>query len=261
MKTMKNQIPKSNAKIISEKEVRTTIDAEGLEETTTVEKTRTVERSSEPDYIKLYTRMWCEFNQIPPRHRPLFLQLVTRMSYCNTSSLGTSQIVYTSGPNGIAIREALGWKQKDSLMKGLKALKDCGAIRMVSRGVYQINPSYAGRGEWKYNPKFDRGGVEDLVATFDFASGEVETKIIWTDDGKPSPLNDIYREMLGTSPQQHDRATLKTTSRKPRKPAQEAQEASQEGQEAREDANPILDGQTALEAVVGPSTDPENKAS
>lgn len=238
---MKNQIPQPNTKIISEKEVRTVVDAQGEEQTTVVEKTRALERSTEPDYIKLYTRMWCEFNQIPERHRPLFLQLVTRMSYCNASSLGTSQIVYTSGPNGIAIREALGWKQKDSLMKGLKALRDCGAIRMVSRGVYQINPSYAGRGEWKYNPKFDRGGVEDLVATFNFREGTVETSILWGDDGQPGPMNDMYRAMLGTSPQQHDRATIKTTRKKPRKPAQEAQEPPEEP----------LPGQTALETITG----------
>ena len=179
-----NQIPKSNSRIISEREVKTTVDAEGIEQTTTVEKTRALERSTEPDYIKLYTRMWAEFTGIPEQHRALFLELACRMTYCNASSLGTSQIVYTGEPNATAICEALGWKQKDSLMKGLRALKKCGAILQVNRGVYQINPSYAGRGEWKYNPKLNRGGVEDLVAKFSFATGEVETEIIWADDGQ-----------------------------------------------------------------------------
>lgn len=235
------QIPQPNTKIISEKEVRTTVDAEGMEQTTTVEKTRALERSTEPDYIKLYTRMWCEFNGIPEKWRPLFLELATRMTYANKADLSTSQTVYTGEPFATAICSALGWKQKDSLMKGLKALKDCGAIRKVNRAVYQINPSYAGRGEWKYNPKFTRGGVEDLVATFNFREGTVETNILWADDGQPGPMNDMYRAMLGTSPRQHDTAIITTTRKKPQKPAQEAQEAPEEP----------LPGQTTLEAVTG----------
>lgn len=214
------QIPKTSAKIVSEKEVKTTVDADGSEFTTTVEKTRAVERSGEPDYIKLYTRMWCEFNGIPERFRPLFLELATRMSYANKADLSTSQTVYTGEPYATAICNALGWKQKDSLMKGLKALCNCGAIRKVNRAVYQINPSYAGRGEWKYNPKFDRGGVEDLVATFSFRDGSVQTQIVWADDGKPGGLNTMYRAMLNTSPHRDDRAIVTTTQ----KPAQ-AQEA------------------------------------
>lgn len=228
-------IPKPNQKFISDKEVRTTVDADGNEETTTVEKTRAIERSTEPDYIKLYTRLWCEFNGIPERYRPLFLELATRMSYCNKTDLETSQTVYTGEPYATAICNALGWKQKDSLMKGLKALCSCGAIRKVNRAVYQINPSYAGRGEWKYNPKYDRGGVEDLVATFSFAAGTVETKIVWADDGEDNQLNSMYRAMLGTSPKVHDRASLTTTSRKkqPKQP------------EATEDAADAADAPTA----------------
>ena len=149
-----------------------------------METTKKLEKSTEPDFIKLYTRMWCEFNGIPECHRALFLELATRMSYCNKTDLGASQIVYTGEPNASAICQAIGWKQKDSLMKGLKALVNCGAIRKLNRAVYQINPSYAGRGEWKYNPRLDRGGVEDLVATFNLRKGTVETQIVWktTDD-------------------------------------------------------------------------------
>lgn len=47
------------------------------------------------------------------------------------------------------------------------------------------------------------------------------------------------------------------TAQEAQKPSQEAQEA----QETRDDTNPDLDGQTVLEAVVGPSTGTENKAS
>ena len=206
-------LPKNASKFLVDRDTRTTVDPDGTEHKTEAEKSRAIEKSTEPDYIKLYTRMWCEFNGIPERYRLLFLELASRMSYCNKSDLDSSQIVYTGEPVASSICSALGWKQKDSLMKGLKALCDCNAIKKVNRAVYQINPSYAGRGEWKYNSKYDRGGVENLVATFDFAKGTVQTKIIWTDDGQDTELNAMYRQMLGVKP--GEQAMLTETVTKP----------------------------------------------
>ena len=223
------QTPKSNTTIISQKEVTTKVNPDGTEQTTILEKTKARERSTEPDYIKLYTRMWCEFNGIPVQWRDLFLELVTRMSYANTNELETSQTVYTGEPYASAICRSLGWKQKDSLMKGLRALVKCNAIRKVSRAVYQINPAYAGRGEWKYNPRYNRGGVEDLVAVFDFKAGTVKTSIVWADDGQDTGLNQMYRAMLETSPSQHDRAILKVRETKDTPDTPESQQEPPDG--------------------------------
>lgn len=184
-------------KISTETIKTTTIDADGNESSTTTEKTRKIELSSEPDYIKLYTKMWCEFNQIPLADRPLFLELVTRMTYCDKGDLEHSQLVATGGPFADVLCKALHWKNKVSLKKGLQSLVKCGAIKRVSRGYYQINPSYAGRGEWKYNPRLDRGGVEDLVATFNFRNKTVKTEIVWADDGEHSEYNEMMREGIG----------------------------------------------------------------
>lgn len=175
----------------------TKIDADGNESSTTIEKTRKIEVSSEPDYIKLYTAMWCEFNQIPVAYRQLFLELVGRMSYCNKCDLGKSQIVFLGEPISSDICRTLHWKSKDSLMKGLRALVKCNAIKKIARAVYQINPSYAGRGEWKYNPRLNRGGVEDLIATFNFKDKTVNTDIVWADDGEPSEYNEMMRNGIG----------------------------------------------------------------
>lgn len=187
------------------------IDADGNETITTVEKTRNIQRNNEPDYIKLYTRMWCEFTGIPTVYRELFIQLATRMTYCNTRDLGHSQLVNTGKPWSDDIMRVLGWKRR-MYQKGLRALCDCGAIRQISRGVYQINPMYAGRGEWKYNPKLDRGGIEDLVATFNFRQGTVDTKIVWADDTTDSEINQIYR--AGIHANAHDRSVIKETKRR-----------------------------------------------
>lgn len=180
------------------------IDADGniqQQRTTTTEDTINIGRNNEPDYIKLYTRMWCEFNQIPDTYRNLFMELVARMSYCDSSDLPHSQLVNTGKPWSDAIMQTLGWK-KAMYQRGLKELCACGAIKQISRGVYQINPNYAAKGEWRYNPRLQRGGVEDLVATFNFKNGTVDTKIIWAaeNDGSADPLDQQMLGGLGVKP-------------------------------------------------------------
>lgn len=190
------------ATIQEKEEIQTRIDENGDEQTTIKRTTSKIERSSEPDYIKLYTKMWCEFNQIPNVYRPLFFELISNMTYCCTADLKNSQLVNTGKPWSDIIMQHLGWGRA-MYQRGLSELCKCGAIKKVARGVYQINPQYAGRGEWKYNPRLNRGGIEDLVATFNFKEQTVDTKIIWADDGEDSQLNEIYRQGLGVEKEEN----------------------------------------------------------
>ena len=198
-------------KIISKQEKTTTIFPDGNEETTILETTTSFQKNNEPDYIKLYTKMWCEFNQIPVTYQELFLQLVIRMSYCNSSDLENSQLVNTGKPWSTSIMKTLNWKER-MYLRGLKELCNCGAIKKVGKGVYQINPNYAGKGEWKYNPRLNRGGIEDLVAIFRFKDNTVEAKMIWADDGTDNELNELFRAGINVTKKQE--SVLKTTKRK-----------------------------------------------
>lgn len=181
--------------MITKTEIHTREDADG--NITTDTKETTISKESEPDYIKLYTRTWCEFNQIPVPFRELFLLLAQKMSYCKTSDLKNSQIVYTGTPIKEEIMETLNWG--DSMyQKGLKKLTEKGAIKRIARGVYQINPSYAGRGGWKYNPNLEQGGIKDLIATFNFTDKTVHTQILWADDGKNTDTDQIIAGQKGT---------------------------------------------------------------
>ena len=159
-------------------------DADGNITTTTTRETKAIIKSDEPDYIKLYTKMWCEFNGIPDKWRPLFLALVTRMSFASLKDKTGGQIVHTIGTAAQVIIDECGWRSKDTLYRGLQALCDCGAIKKLSRGEYQINPQYAGKGTWHYNAKEQRGGVSELVAKFTFSDKSVDTKIIWASADK-----------------------------------------------------------------------------
>ena len=183
----------------SYKEEKIVVDAEGNETVTTIEKTRKRERSTEPSFIKLYTDMWCQYNGIPSAYHSLFLELATRMSYTDKEHLEQSQTVCTYGYMGRSICERLGWTSRDSLTKGIKALCQCGAIRRVGTATYQINPSYAGKGPWKYDPRLKQGGIEDIVAIFNFADKSVDTHIIWATDGKDPEMDKMYRQATGTA--------------------------------------------------------------
>lgn len=161
------------------------IDENGNVTTTTTRVTKQIRDRDEPDYIKLYTKMWCEFNRVPEKWRTLFFALVCRMSYASLApDANGGQVVYTVGQIANTIAQECGWKTTDPLYRGLKALCECEAIRKLGRGVYQINPQYAGRGPWRYNAATERGGVKDLIAKFSFADGTVDTEIVYASTDK-----------------------------------------------------------------------------
>lgn len=188
---------------ISEKVIKTIHEDEhGNISEDTIITTNKIEVSDEPDYIKLYTRMWFEFKGVPTAYTQLFLSLVCRMSYCNSNDLTNSQLVNTAVPWRDSIMAECGWKSAESLKKGLKTLCEANCIRKVGRGVYQINPQFAGKGEWKYNPRLSRGGVRDLIATFNFTDKSVNTQIFWADDGSDSDYNESIRQGLDVSKNQ-----------------------------------------------------------
>lgn len=143
-------------------------DGKVISEKTTL-KTKRIIKSREPDYIKLYIDTWQEGdkNKIPVSCRLLFLELATRMGYCDADDFKHSQLVTTGAPYQDDIMKALGWTNRDSLQKGLRALCDCNAIRCVSRGTYQVNPRYAAKGQWKYNPRVSRSSLDDFMDYFD----------------------------------------------------------------------------------------------
>lgn len=196
--------------IKTEKETFITNNPDGSQEISTRVKETQFDNGAEPDYIKLYTKMWCDFKGIPDKYCRLFIELAMRMSYCSSSHLEYSQLVNTGSLWGKDIMKACGWKTRDPYLKGLKALCECNAIRKVARGVYQINPEYAGRGAWRYNPKMDQGGIKDLIVTFNFRENKCETNIVWADDEEDNERNRMFRTMLSDSPHIDDSKPIDT---------------------------------------------------
>lgn len=144
----------------------------------TTNKTKRIVKMTEPDYIKLYTQIWSDpsQNKIPISYRPLFLELASRMSYCDAGDLGHSQLVMTGAAYQDSILRALGLCHRDSLQKGLKALCDCNAIRRIQKGIYQVNPRYAAKGQWKYNPMKTQSSLEEFIAYYEEEKEKAEKK-------------------------------------------------------------------------------------
>ncbi len=150
------------------------VQREGADGNVTVDTavvTQAIRKNEEPDYVKIYIDEWRGSNKIPSRYRRLFLHLAMRMDYANFGTTGElnegGQIVYVAGPARKALLKECGWSGDDALCKGLKALVDCGAIRKISRGFYQVNPRYAARGTWRYDRRKKQGGAGNLLAAFD----------------------------------------------------------------------------------------------
>lgn len=225
----------------SEKETVTVVGKDGKETRNIVEKTRTYNRVCEPDYIKLYVKPWTSMGHdgspgIPMAYRDLFLQLAMRMSYCNSDDPKSAQVVNTGAPYSKDIMRALNWSSPSMYARGLKALVDCKAIRRIGRGVYQVNPAFASRGEWTYNSKLHRGGVKEVIDLFRLEAGRepdgereadgnpadvfggdpgsVTHKRIWADDGGDTPGNREWREGLGID-WRFNGGSLETVTREP----------------------------------------------
>ncbi len=192
------------ARITKYKDTKTVVDADGntIEEKK-VERTWTMEKSGEPDFVKLYPEAWMPKKKtlaedespagkktaaarrknagdgedtahlkLPAAYRFLFFVLAARMDYCDSDDLAHSQLVITGEPYRDEILEIMGWSDRDSLQKGLRALCECNAIRKVSRGCYQINPRFASKGQWKYNPRIPQSNVEGLKKYYDDEQAE-----------------------------------------------------------------------------------------
>lgn len=188
------------ARVTKYRDKQTVINKKGKKKEKIVEKSWAVERTSEPDFIKLYPEAWMPKKitlaededvspagkktapaqgkntadeedtahlTLPAAYRFLFFMLAARMCYCDSDDLAHSQLVMTGEPYRDEIMDIMGWTNRDSLMKGLRALCECNAIRKVSRGCYQVNPRFASKGQWLYNPRIPQSNVEGLKKYYD----------------------------------------------------------------------------------------------
>lgn len=173
--------------IIEQTLIKQTYDAGGeLVNQEETKSTTKFKKNEEDEYIKIYTKMICVFQNLPAECAPLMLALASSMTYANindTESHGGQLVGITQ-----LVRENI-CKQlnisKTTFFRNIKKLEEANIIRKIGgqrSATYQINPEYFGKGLYEYSPQHGYGGIKDLRATFNFSDKKVHTEITYAGD-------------------------------------------------------------------------------
>lgn len=124
------------------------------------------ERTSEPNFIKLYLDHLAVFNGVPLNVNPILAEILRRTTYADDVS-GGHQVVINR-----AIKKQIAQSLKCSESKINNAItvfvnKDY--LRRLDRGLYEINPNYFGKGDW--------GNIRKLRANYDYVEHTVVTEV------------------------------------------------------------------------------------
>lgn len=97
----------------------------------------------EPPYVKVYLDSLASLRPLPPYCWPVLLWLLQKAPYAIPSPY-----FEIGRPTRASIAEETGVKIS-SINHAVADLVKHGAILRVRRGLYQLNPQFFGRGEWK----------------------------------------------------------------------------------------------------------------
>ena len=100
-------------------------------------------RREEPDFVKYYSKTMATLFGVGTTAMKLFMCLANRMEYADTG-----QVVFLSPARRRNIQKELKIG-KSAFDKSLRTLRDSGLVVRVENNVYALNPSIAGKGEWK----------------------------------------------------------------------------------------------------------------
>ncbi|MEX0598449.1 MAG: hypothetical protein WD512_18350 [Candidatus Paceibacterota bacterium] len=123
----------------------------------------------EPPYIKLYLDDIAVLHNLPKGSSSLLHELLRQVNYEGLINLNSSV--------KRKIKEALHYKNAQSVDNGLGKLCKEGLLRSVDRGVYEVNPHLFGKGDWatiflrrenfSFTVYYDESGNRKIVTDFD----------------------------------------------------------------------------------------------
>ena len=100
---------------------------------------KVVKFPSEPAFVKLYIEDLGRLLDMPPGPTNLIYELARRMDYEGMITL--NKAIKTRMAEHIGIKES-------SLRNYLTALVKADVVRIVDRGLYELNPHYFAKGDW-----------------------------------------------------------------------------------------------------------------
>lgn len=166
-----------------------------------------LEETISPDTLKLCAKQCRELDSIPERARTLLLSLLRHASFTfKTGNL----VVHPTGSTKDTILLECGWLNKVAMARNIKILCQCGAVEMLMRGAYKINPRYKvlleesrefiiDTAEPPTQPAPDAGSDKTNEDTS--GSQEGQKPLLW-DEMKPF-MTDEYLASIGESRETH----------------------------------------------------------
>lgn len=125
-------------------------------------------KSVEPPFVKLYLDCLLTYKDLSKSLNPILGEFLKYMSYANMSENQGGQIIYLNAEIKRQIAKATG-KTVKRIEQALTDFVKTNVFKRIATSTYQVNADLFGRGEWK--------DISNIRATFNFATGKVNTKI------------------------------------------------------------------------------------
>lgn len=124
------------------------------------------ERTSEPDFIKLYLDHLAIFNGTSLTVNPILAELLKRTTYADDTSGGQQLVINRAVKKRIA--ETLQCSE-NYINKAITSFVKNDYFRRLDRGLYEVNPHYFGKGDW--------GNIKKLRANYDYVNHTLVAEI------------------------------------------------------------------------------------
>lgn len=131
------------------------------EQTTTI-----TEKTSEPNFVKLYLDHLAIFNGVSLTVNPILAEILRRTTYADDPA-GAQQVVINR-----AIKKQISKIldcSESKINNAITVFVNNDYLRRIDRGLYAVNPKYFGKGDW--------GNIQKLRATYDYVDHDVAAEI------------------------------------------------------------------------------------
>lgn len=147
--------------------------------------TQHIRYSKEPSYVKLYLDHLSRFKGLQLSFNPILAELLKSTTYANLNDQDGGMLLFLNKP----LKEIIAQRCGVSLGRVDNAVTEFvkkGYMRRLKLGMYQFNPFFFGKGEWK--------DIENIRAMFDYGTGEAVAEIVRTEEAAMNKASDEIAE-------------------------------------------------------------------
>lgn len=137
-----------------------------IELTHSEQTTTHTEKTSEPNFIKLYLDHLAIFNGVSLTVNPILAEILRRTTYADDKAGGHQVVINRAVKKRIA--ETLKCSES-KINNAITVFVDNHYLKRLDRGLYEVNPNYFGKGDW--------GNIQKLRANYDYTEHTITTEI------------------------------------------------------------------------------------